>query len=235
MNAWIPQHARWPRVAVRLLLVPFCGGFLMVAPVFANPSTEAPPPPAPMETPAQPETSTQPETSAPEEAPIPDPAALLPSLSEPAKKEIFTARNRMQETLRQSYFVYLPLNMLDPFVSFLAPAETLPPKVAVSEEEEDEGATPPEPQRPLTPLQKMSIGEIERGLKAIMWGDLGQRAIIEDSARKGYIVSVGTPCGTNSGVITQIFKDRLIIQQETWDRTERRMVPQNAIVRLKKQ
>jgi len=229
MNAWIPRHARWPRMAVRLLFAPFCGGFLMIMPAFADPPPAATQPPAPMETPAQQE------APAPEEAPIPDAAILLPSLSESAKEEIATARNRMDEALQQSNFVYLPRNMVDPFVSFLAPVETPPPKVVVSKDEEDEGEVSPEPQRPLTPLQKMSIGEIERGLKAIMWGELGRRAIIEDSAGKGYIVGIGTPCGERSGVITQIFNDRLVIQVETWDRKERRMIPQNAIVRLKKE
>ncbi len=75
---------------------------------------------------------------------------------------------------------------------------------------------------PLTPLQKMTMSEIERGLKAITWGQLGSKAVIEDSTGRGYIVSVGTPAGEHGGVITQIFSDRLVIQQEVYDRLQER-------------
>ncbi|NLI33812.1 MAG: hypothetical protein GX422_13705, partial [Deltaproteobacteria bacterium] len=64
---------------------------------------------------------------------------------------------------------------------------------------------------------------------------LGRKAIIEDAAGKGYIVSVGTPAGDKNGMITEIFNDRLVIQQEVWDKDARRMVPQNSIVKLKKE
>ena len=81
----------------------------------------------------------------------------------------------------------------------------------------------------------MNLGEIERGLKAITWGQLGRRALVEDSAGKGYIVSVGTPAGERNGVITDIFNDRIVIQQQLWDRAAKRMMPQNFVVKLKKE
>jgi hypothetical protein len=81
----------------------------------------------------------------------------------------------------------------------------------------------------------MNLGEIEAGLKAIAWGDLGRRALIEDSAGKGYIVAVGTPAGERNGVITDIFNDHIIIQQQSWDRKAKQMMPQNFVVKLKKQ
>jgi len=146
--------------------------------------------------------------------------------------EFLPGREKVLEALLKDNFSYNQNKMVDPFVSFIAPAESAPAQLPASEEEFE---PPPEPQRPLTPLQKMSLGEIERGLKAIAWGELGRRAIVEDSAGKGYIVSVGTPAGERNGVITEIFNDRILIQQEFWDRKAKRMIPQNSVVKLKKE
>ncbi len=90
------------------------------------------------------------------------------------------------------------------------------------------------PQLPLTPLQKMAVGQIERGFKAVIWGDMGMRAMIEDGSGKGYIVGVGTPLGGNNGLITDIQSDRLVIQQEVWDANFKQMVPRVVEIKLTK-
>ncbi len=141
------------------------------------------------------------------------------------------AARSVREALLKDTFSYTPKSLVDPFIAFIAPADTAPP--VVSNEDEDLGP-PVEPQRPLTPLQKMKISEIEKGLKAITWGDLGRKAIIEDAAGKGYIVGVGTPVGEKNGVVTEIFNDHLVIQQEYWDKKAKRMIPQNFVVKLVK-
>lgn len=140
---------------------------------------------------------------------------------------------KRQEALLKPDFTYSPSGMLDPFAPFLAAVEVAAVKPP-SQDLDDEPEPQPEPemQRPLTPLQKMTLAEIERGLKAITWGDLGRRAVIEDSAGKGYIVSVGTPAGERNGVITQIFNDHLVVQQDVWDKEQKKVVPQNSVVRL---
>lgn len=140
---------------------------------------------------------------------------------------------QVQKELLQPQFAYNPKALLDPFKPFIAPAAEAPP-AAPTAGDEDLEAPPSEPQRPLTPLQRMRVSEIEAGLKAIMWGPLGRRAVIEDASGKGYIVSVGTPVGERNGVVSEIFNDHLVIQQEFWDKREKRMVPQNILVKLKK-
>jgi Tfp pilus assembly protein PilP len=166
----------------------------------------------------------------------PSTGVMSPSLVEgPARKspEPFVSREKVAEALLKANFVYNQNKMVDPFVSFLSPGPSAPPELPAAVEDEVE--PPPEPQRPLTPLQKMSLGEIERGLKAIVWGEYGRRALIEDSAGKGYIVGIGTPVGERNGVITDIFNDRIVIQQESWDRTAKRFMPDNFSVKLKKE
>lgn len=172
---------------------------------------------------AEPASPGQAATSAvtPEQAPSAEAAAT------PDAAVIKTVR----EALLKESFSYTPKNLINPFLAFITPTEAAPPTIAA---EDDELGPPLEPQRPLTPLQKMKISEIEKGLKAITWGDLGRRAIIEDAAGKGYIVGVGTPVGEKNGVITEIFNDHLVIQQEFWDKKTKRMVPQNYIVKLVK-
>ena len=158
---------------------------------------------------------------------------ILFPVETPAKPpEPFTVRGKILEALLKENFSYNQNNMVDPFVSFIAPAEAAPAQLLATEEEFE---PPPEPQRPLTPLQKMNLGEIEKGLKAIAWGEMGRRALVEDSAGKGYIVTVGTPAGERNGVITDIFNDHIVIQQQFWDRKAKRMLPQNYVVKLKKE
>lgn len=146
-------------------------------------------------------------------------------------KEMLSQRPMVEKGLMERDFSYPASNMLDPFISFISPEKRM---VAVAPTSEEEGELPPEAQRPLTPLQKMTLSEIERGLRAILWGEMGRKAVIEDAAGKGFIVSVGTPAGDNKGVITQIFNDRLVIQQEIWEGETKRVVPVNTIVKLKK-
>ncbi len=141
-------------------------------------------------------------------------------------------QSRVKEALLRESFSYPTGDLLDPFIPFISAVETPPPQIASKEETDTE--LPPEQQRPLTPLQKMTLAEIEKGLRAITWGDLGRKAIIEDAAGKGYIVGIGTPVGDKNGVVTQIFNDRLVIQQEVWDRQSKKMVAVNSVVKIKK-
>lgn len=189
-----------------------------------NPPEQAPPP----------QQDSAPSGDANAATPPPLPRSSLSLVEAPVIKppDFLPGREKILEALLRDNFSYNTNKMVDPFVSFIAPAASAPTQLPTSEEEFE---PPPEPQRPLTPLQKMNLGEIEQGLKAIAWGDLGRRAIVEDSAGKGYIVSVGTPAGEKNGVITEIFNDRIVIQQEFWDRKAKRMIPQNSVVKLKKE
>ncbi|MCK8600215.1 hypothetical protein [Desulfoferrobacter suflitae] len=143
--------------------------------------------------------------------------------------EALSLKEKISRELLQETFTYDPKQLNDPFVSFIKPPEPPPPQLPPEDE-----TLPPELQKPLTPLQKMNIGEIEKGLRAIVWGGLGRKAIIQDAAGKGYIVSVGTPAGGPTGVIVQIFDDRLVIQRQLWDGKLKRMVLRNDVVKLRK-
>lgn len=142
-----------------------------------------------------------------------------------------TTREKLREALLTDDFRYDPGNLTDPFVPFTRKEELPAPEFEIPAE--DTAAEPPPPQLPLTRLQKMGLGEVESGLKAIVMGPLGRKALIQDNSGKGYIVVVGTPVTGNDGVVADIFRDAIVIRQEFWDRKKKRFVPKETLVTLK--
>lgn len=218
------QKRRLVKPSAKCLPMLFCFLCIMLmSGSLATAQTQNVPPPAP-----KPQQEMAPSTG-PVPAEIPD---IPPTPSGPPEaKGTSPMSEKLKESLLKENFAYAPTNMNDPFTPFITPGEAVP---QVRDADTEEGELPPDQIRPLTPLQKMTIPEIERGLKAITWGDLGRKAVIEDGSGKGYIVSVGTPAGVMGGVVTEIFNDRLVIQQEVWDRDAKRLVPQNSVLKLKK-
>ncbi len=170
-------------------------------------------------------TKTPPQASA-----VTTPSAALPAAGKRLSREqAISGQQEVQQALLKSTFTYNPKLMVDPFVSFIKPAVTLPLEFPA-----ELGNGPPKPERPLTPLQKMSVGEIQKGLRAITWGGLGRKAIIQDSAGRGYIVGVGTPAVGRNGIVLRIYPDRLIIREEVWNSILERMVYEDKVVKLQK-
>jgi len=133
----------------------------------------------------------------------------------------------LKTLMNQDFRYSLVAAIGNPFVPFVQP-----PQQKASPTELAEGAPPPPVI--LTPLQKMEIGEIERGFKGVLWTANERKALIEDPTGKGYIVGVGTPIGNQDGVITAIFQDRIVIRQKVWDKTARTFKDEDLVVKLRK-
>jgi Tfp pilus assembly protein PilP len=88
--------------------------------------------------------------------------------------------------------------------------------------------------RQLTPLQKMPLSEIQAGLKAIIWGQLGSKALVEDATGKGYVVQEGTYVGQHDGIVKKIYQDRIIVEEYRRDPAKGRLEPTEVVLRLKK-
>jgi Tfp pilus assembly protein PilP len=117
---------------------------------------------------------------------------------------------------------YDPTGKPDPFKSFILAAaaqEETAPKVV---------------RRQLTPLQKMPLSEIESGLKAIIWGQLGNKALVEDATGKGYVVQEGTYVGQNDGIVKKIYEDRIVVEEYRRDSAKNRLEPTEVVLKLKK-
>jgi type IV pilus assembly protein PilP len=101
--------------------------------------------------------------------------------------------------------LYNPEGKLDPF-------EPLFKKERVSL---DVGKKKIKTRKPLTPLEKVNLSQLT--LVGIILSPSGNRALVQESTGKGYVVKKGTYIGTNSGKIVQILKDRIIIEEESED------------------
>lgn len=121
----------------------------------------------------------------------------------------------------ETVWSYTVAGRSDPFKSFIVARAA-------------QGATPEKRSRPLTPLQKMPLSEIERGLKAIVWGKLGNKALVEDATGKGYVVQEGTYVGQNDGIVKKIGKDRIIVEEYRRDPLQNHLVAKEIVLKLKK-
>ncbi|MBW2590775.1 MAG: pilus assembly protein PilP [Deltaproteobacteria bacterium] len=63
-----------------------------------------------------------------------------------------------------------------------------------------------------TPLEKLSLSQLK--LVAIIRAPSGNKALVEESSGKGYVIKKGTYIGLNSGKIIKIEKDNIIIEEE---------------------
>jgi type IV pilus assembly protein PilP len=68
---------------------------------------------------------------------------------------------------------------------------------------------------PQTPLERIDISQLK--LVGIILAKSGNKALVEESSGKGYIIKPGTYLGTNSGKVVKIEKDRVIVAEEYED------------------
>ena len=64
---------------------------------------------------------------------------------------------------------------------------------------------------PLTPLEKLDLSQLR--LVGIIQAESGNRALVEETSGKGYIIKKGTYIGLNEGVVSSISKDGIIVRE----------------------
>jgi type IV pilus assembly protein PilP len=72
-----------------------------------------------------------------------------------------------------------------------------------------------DPNRPKTPLEKLDLGQLK--LVAIIAAPTGNRALVEESSGKGYIIRAGTFIGLNSGKVVDITNGKVLVEEEYED------------------
>lgn len=72
-----------------------------------------------------------------------------------------------------------------------------------------------DPNRPKTPLEKLDLGQLK--LVAIIAAPTGNRALVEESSGKGYIIKTGTYIGLNSGKVVDIKNGKVLVEEEFED------------------
>jgi type IV pilus assembly protein PilP len=113
------------------------------------------------------------------------------------------ARSLKDSFLDDTVPKYDPTGKTDPFIALFS-------KERATDVSEDTA-----PKRPLTPLEKIDLSQLQ--LVAVLQAASGDRAMVEDAAGKGYVLRLGTFVGLNSGVVTKIQKDRVVIEEKSRD------------------
>ena len=68
---------------------------------------------------------------------------------------------------------------------------------------------------PQTPLERIEISQLK--LVGIILASSGNRALVEETSGKGYVIKKGTYIGTNSGKVVKINKENVIVEEEFED------------------
>ena len=68
---------------------------------------------------------------------------------------------------------------------------------------------------PRTPLERIDLGQLK--LVAIVEAKSGNKAMVEESSGKGYVIEKGTFIGTNAGKVVSIDMNRVLVKEEFED------------------
>jgi type IV pilus assembly protein PilP len=68
---------------------------------------------------------------------------------------------------------------------------------------------------PRTPLEKIDLGQLK--LVGIVMATSGNKALVEESNGKGYVIKKGTYIGTNAGKVVEIDNNKVIVAEEYED------------------
>jgi len=68
---------------------------------------------------------------------------------------------------------------------------------------------------PRTPLERIDLSQLK--LVGIILASSGNRALIEESSGKGYVIKKGTYIGLNSGKVVKIIKEKVVVEEEFED------------------
>lgn len=74
-----------------------------------------------------------------------------------------------------------------------------------------------EPERELTPLEKLDLSQLQLVAIVRAVGEGDDFAMVQEAGGKGYIIRKGTYIGKNSGVVTRIENEKIVIEESFKD------------------
>lgn len=107
----------------------------------------------------------------------------------------------------ESLGIYNPENKIDPFMSLIKEE----PKIEINTSKKNEK----EKRIPRTPLERVDLSQLK--LVGIIQLSGENKGLVEEASGKGYIISLGTYMGKNSGKVVEITEDRVIVEEELED------------------
>jgi type IV pilus assembly protein PilP len=192
------------------------------------PGEKRPPSPSAVEVPAS---ASKPGEKATEGETAKAPPVQRPEVEPAAKEdepsvllEELAAEASIEGIITQSAYEYNPVGKIDPFQPLFqieAEPEVTQKKVIKKK------------RLPLTPLQKISLGQLK--VVGIIQSPTGNKALVEDASGKGFIVTKGTYIGQNFGQVKRILKDRIVVEEEVEDVLSGKTKLQTTELRLQKE
>ena len=107
-----------------------------------------------------------------------------------------------------AFTAYNPAGKIDPFIPLIKD-EPPPVKAAQSQKSKKEKRVP------TSPLELVDLSQLK--LTAIIHTPSGNKAMVEETNGKGYVIGVGTYVGTHSGKVISIQKDKVVVEEEIED------------------
>ncbi len=123
--------------------------------------------------------------------------------------------------------IYDPKERLNPFIPLFRADD----KTATADQMGKPDKKKSKKRIPQTPLERISLNQLK--LVAIIRAPSGNRALVEDNSGKGYIIKNGTYVGLNSGLVTQINPDSVIVEEEL-ENLMGELILQNTEIKLQK-
>jgi len=148
---------------------------------------------------------------------VPDTGALSSDPVKTLEKKTGAMVDTTAGEVSLTQIAYIPEGKIDPFAPLFS-------EKTETEEEPSNGEGKPGgvkrvkagPRRiPRTPLEKLDLSQLK--LVGIIRSEKGNKAIVQDASGKGYVLNKGTFIGNNSGFVTQITKNKVIIEEEEDD------------------
>jgi type IV pilus assembly protein PilP len=117
----------------------------------------------------------------------------------PVKQQLTVKKEKNSSSAPDDY-VYNPKGKIDPFLPWKADVpDSAEPGKQVKK------------RLPLTPLEKVDLSQLK--LVGVIRSASGNKALVEETTGKGYVISKGTYVGLNGGKVTEILKDKVIVEE----------------------
>jgi type IV pilus assembly protein PilP len=121
---------------------------------------------------------------------------------------------------------YDPQGRIDPFIPLIKDEPVKVEKKALVDAKGDVRE-----KRTKTPLEKIEFDQLK--LRAIIIAPSGNKALVEESSGKGYIIRKGTYIGRNDGKVIKILKDKVVVEELT-ENFEGKMTTKEKEIKLPK-
>ena len=121
---------------------------------------------------------------------------------------------------------YDPVGRIDPFIPLV---KDEPVKVEKNGLIDAKGEV--REARTKTPLEKVELSQLI--LRAIIMAPSGNKALVEESSGKGYIITKGTYIGRSEGKVIKILKDKVLVEELVED-IEGKLIIQEKEIKLPK-